>query len=55
MGPLARLEPQMRALFGFDLSDLLAEIGAMRKSSRRTAPAKRKRRLGRQGVKKRRA
>jgi hypothetical protein len=55
MGPLATLDPQMRALFGFDLSDLLTEIGAMRKSSRRTAPVKRKRRLGRQGVKKRRA
>jgi hypothetical protein len=53
--PLATLDPQMRALFGFDLSDLLAEIGAMGKPSRRTAPAKRKRRLGRQDVKKRRA
>src|SRR4030095_13365193 len=53
--PLGTLRPRVRALFGFDLSDLLAEIGAMGKPSRRTAPAKRKRRLGRQDVKKRRA
>ena len=40
--PLATIDPQMRALFGFDLSELLTEIGDEKRPSRRTVPYKRR-------------
>jgi hypothetical protein len=40
--PLATIDPQMRALFGFDLSELLTEIGGEKRPSRRTVPYKRR-------------
>ena len=36
--PLASFEPQVRALFGFELSDLLTEIGRKKTPPRRRAP-----------------
>jgi hypothetical protein len=40
--PLLALNPQVRALFGFDLSEVLAEIGGAKRPSRRNPPAKSK-------------
>lgn len=40
--PLLSLDPQVRALFGFDLSDVLAEIGGEKRRRRRSVHAKNK-------------
>ena len=46
--PLLSLNPQLRAAFGFDLSELLAEIGGAKKPRRKSSSPKRKRRPRRQ-------
>lgn len=40
--PLATLDPQMRSLFGFDVSQLLAGIGGPERPARRAVPKKRR-------------
>ena len=40
--PLATLDPQMRSLFGFDVSQLLAGIGGQKRPAAREAPKKRR-------------
>jgi hypothetical protein len=50
--PLSSLDPQLRAVFGFDISDLLAELDAAKTPPRRRSiPAKKKARptAGRRG------
>jgi hypothetical protein len=44
--PLATLDPQLRAMLGFDLSDVIAEIGGVKAPPRRQARARKRRRSG---------
>jgi hypothetical protein len=52
--PLATIDPQMRALFGFDLSHLLAEISTQERPSRRAKTSPTKRRPRQRDMRKRR-
>ena len=44
--PLGMLDPQVRAIFGFDLSDVIAEIGGVKTPARRSNQAKKRRQSG---------